>query len=367
MFLQWVTDCSFAAAQARAHDAGMRIGLIADLAVGMDPAGSHAWSQPNDILRDLMIGAPPDLFSPNGQNWGITSFSPRALMTTGFAPFLATVRAALRNAGGVRIDHIIGLQRLWLVPRGAAAAEGAYFNYPLTDLLRLLALELYRHKAVVIGEDLGTVPEGFRDKLNAAWHSWYARPVVRTQCRHVSRRQVRWERTSIAMTSTHDLPTLAGWWRGDDINVRAAHGLLGVEHDVGGIARRARKDRAALWRAFQAAGPEQGLRRRTDETQTFVGAAIRFVASTPAALFLLPLEDALGLTEQPNLPGTIDQHPNWRRRTHRSVDRLLNNAGVIGGLGGPTLRAPAMRSWRGCVPALQRPYYVNISTRKIAK
>jgi 4-alpha-glucanotransferase len=332
MFLQWVTDCSFTAAQARARDAGMRIGLIADLAVGMDPAGSHAWSQPNDILRDLMIGAPPDLFSPNGQNWGITTFSPRALSTTGFAPFLATVRAALRNAGGVRIDHIIGLQRLWLVPRGATAAEGAYFNYPLADLLRLLALESYRHKAVVIGEDLGTVPEGFRDKLNQ--HGIYGMRVLwfeRGATRFAA--PARWDRTAIAMTSTHDLPTLAGWWRGDDIDVRATHGLLGAEHDAAALHAERAKDRAAIWQAFQAAGAAKGPPPGTDEPQAFVCAAIRFVASTPAALCLLPLEDVLGLTEQPNLPGTIDQHPNWRRRTRRLVGRLLNNIGVIGDLG----------------------------------
>ena len=321
--------CSSAGQGARCRHANW---IDLDLAVGMDPAGSHAWSQPNDILRDLVIGAPPDLFSPNGQNWGITSFSPRALMTTGFAPFLATVRTALRNAGGVHVDHIIGLQRLWLVPRGAAAADGAYFNYPLTDLLRLLALESHRHKAVVIGEDLGTVPAGFRDKLKQhGIHGmrvlWFERSSIRFAAPDDG------SVTGVAMTSTHDLPTLAGWWRGDDINVRAAHGLLGVGYDVEALHAERAKDRAALWRAFQAAGIVTGLRPSADETQTFVGAAIRFVASTPAALFLLPLEDALGLNEQPNLPGTINQHPNWRRRTHRSVDRLLNNASVIGGLG----------------------------------
>ena len=142
--------------------------LIGDLAVGMDPNGSHAWSRQDDVLAGLSIGAPPDLFNPRGQDWGLTGFSPRALTAGGFAPFLATLRAALRNAGGVRIDHAMGLTRLWLIPEGADPADGAYLAYPLGDLLRLLALESQRHGAIVVGEDLGTVPGGFREELEIA-------------------------------------------------------------------------------------------------------------------------------------------------------------------------------------------------------
>ena len=167
-FLQWLADRSLAIAQGRARAAGMRIGVIGDLAVGMDPDGSHAWSRQGDVLAGLSIGAPPDLFNPRGQDWGLTGFSPRALTAGGFAPFLATVRAALRNAGGVRIDHAMGLTRLWLIPEGADPADGAYLAYPLGDLLRLLALESQRHGAIVVGEDLGTVPGGFREELEIA-------------------------------------------------------------------------------------------------------------------------------------------------------------------------------------------------------
>ena len=136
LFLQWITARSFAAAQQAAKAAGMRIGLISDLAIGMDRAGSHAWARQSDLLMGLSIGAPPDAFNPHGQDWGLTGFSPRALVATGFEPFLATLRAALAHAGGVRIDHIMGLMRLWLVPRGQPAGEGAYLAYPLEDLLR---------------------------------------------------------------------------------------------------------------------------------------------------------------------------------------------------------------------------------------
>ena len=144
---------------------GMRIGLISDVAVGMNPGGSHAWSRPHDLLLGLSVGAPPDLFNTRGQDWGLTAFSPQALLATGFEPFIATLRAAMRAAGGVRIDHAMGLTRLWLVPRGASPAEGAYLSYPLDDLLRLIALESHRHRAIVIGEDLGTVEPEFRERM----------------------------------------------------------------------------------------------------------------------------------------------------------------------------------------------------------
>ena len=164
-FLQWIADVSFTAAQRHAKRAGMRIGLISDLAVGMNGGGSQAWMSQADILGGLEIGAPPDLFNINGQTWGLTTFSPRALSDQGFAPFIATLRACLRHSGGVRIDHAMGFMRLWVTPLGALASEGAYLVYPLDDLLRLTALESHRHRSIVIGEDLGTVPAGFRDRL----------------------------------------------------------------------------------------------------------------------------------------------------------------------------------------------------------
>ena len=146
----------------------MRIGLIADLAVGMSLGGSAAWAEQKDVLLGLQIGAPPDFFNTAGQNWGLTTFCPRALVAGGFAPFTATLRACMRHSGGVRIDHAMGLMRLWVVPQGAEASEGAYLAYPFDDLLRLTALESLRHRAVLIGEDLGTVPAGFRERLSAA-------------------------------------------------------------------------------------------------------------------------------------------------------------------------------------------------------
>ncbi len=308
LFLQWIAARSFAAAQTAARAAGMRIGLIGDLAIGMDPAGSHAWARQSDLLLGLSIGAPPDGFNPRGQDWGLTGFSPRALLARGFEPFLATLRAALAHAGGVRIDHIMGLMRLWLVPRGAPASEGAYLAYPLEDLLRLLALESHRHGAVVIGEDLGTVPPGFRARLRRAGIAgldvmWFERT------RLSYRKPTRWRRDAVAMTTTHDLPTVAGWWSGEDIRTRRALGLGGA-----GEEKERRQDRVRLWRAFTAAGTAQGAPPPVDRPAAAVDAALGYVAQSPSPLMLAPLEDLLGLEAQPNLPGTIDEHPNWRRR-----------------------------------------------------
>jgi 4-alpha-glucanotransferase len=308
LFLQWIAARSFAAAQTAARAAGMRIGLIGDLAIGMDRAGSHAWARQSDLLLGLSIGAPPDIFNPRGQDWGLTGFSPRALLTRGFEPFLATLRAALAHAGGVRIDHIMGLMRLWLVPRGAPASEGAYLAYPLEDFLRLLALESHRHGAVVIGEDLGTVPPGFRARLRRAGIAgmdvmWFERT------RLSYRKPGRWRRDAVAMTTTHDLPTVAGWWSGEDIRTRRTLGLGNASEE-----EERRQDRVRLWRAFTAAGAAQGVPPPVDRPAAAVDAALGYVAQSPAPLMLAPLEDLLGLAAQPNLPGTIDEHPNWRRR-----------------------------------------------------
>lgn len=327
-FLQWISDRSVAAAQRVARQSGMRIGLIGDLAVGMDPNGSHAWSRQGDILLGLTIGAPPDLLNPRGQDWGLTGFSPRAMEENGFAPFLATLRAAMRNVGGIRVDHAMGLARLWLLPEGASPAEGAYLNYPVSDLLRLLALESVRHNVVVIGEDLGTVPEGFHDMLEQSGvHGmrvlWFERDA---QTGFVPPRG--WGSTDVAMTSTHDLPTVAGWWKGSDIDVRHEHGRLGEGVDPDTVRREREQDRPRLWNAFVRERVGEGPVPQPEETDRVVDAAVRFIAKTEVPLSLIPLEDLLGQVEQPNLPGTITEHPNWRRRLPLPADSVLDDEAV---------------------------------------
>ncbi len=323
-WLQWLADRGLAAAQRAAKDAGMAVGLIADLAVGMDGGGSHAWSRPDFLLSGLSIGAPPDLLGPDGQDWGLTGFSPAALRRTGFADFIATIRAAMRHAGGVRIDHAMGLRRLWVVPRGFAATEGAYLTYPERDLMRLLALESWRARAIVVGEDLGTVPAGFREAMDARGLIgmrvlWFER-----EARGGFRRPDRWDRGAAAMTSTHDLATVAGWWSEQDIDWAWALGRTSAFASAAGERTARARDRRRLWRAIGDGGrqPPARLPKRA------VTAAIGHVAASACDLALIPAEDLLGLAEQPNLPGTIDEHPNWRRRLPVPVEQMLEGADV---------------------------------------
>ncbi|MGH8518823.1 MAG: 4-alpha-glucanotransferase, partial [Panacagrimonas sp.] len=326
-FLQWLAECSVAAAQGAARHAGMAIGLIGDLAVGTDSAGSHAWSRQHDLLLGLRIGAPPDPLNVKGQDWGLAALSPRTLRREGFRPFVELLRANLANVGGLRIDHVFGLERLWLIADGTAAHEGAYVHYPLTDLLRLMALESWRHGAVIVGEDLGTMPDGFQSQLIDAGLlgmrvMWFQRDGG------LFVEPARWPEATVAMTSTHDLPTVAGWWSGADLSWRAQLDLLDVgQSEAQAHAARAH-DRQALWDAFihaQVVGADRPLPIVTQGAEVALAAAA-FIGRTPCGLALLPIEDALALTEQPNIPGTVDEHPNWLRRLPGDAESLLEDA-----------------------------------------
>jgi 4-alpha-glucanotransferase len=328
LFLQWLAAKGLSHAQHAARDAGMAVGLIADLAVGCDSGGSHAWSYRDDMLQGVSVGAPPDLFNQAGQAWGLTTFSPRAMRNQGFSAFIDMLRSAFAFAGGIRIDHILGLRRLWLVPEGEPAKNGAYLRYPLEDMLRLIALESWRHRAIVIGEDLGTVPPGFRERLSEHGLSgirvlWFER----TQDGKGFMAPAEWDRETVATTTTHDLPTVTGWWRGEDIVWRNRVGQTAARadgRDPVALAQAERADdRAALWQAFQQAGiaPPDVPAPPPDEAP--VDEALAFVAATPSPLVTYPLEDLLALADQPNLPGSIDEHPNWRRRVIQPVDALF--------------------------------------------
>ncbi|CAM2143322.1 4-alpha-glucanotransferase [Pararobbsia alpina] len=394
-FLQWLAHRGLARAQADARAAGMAVGLVADLAVGCDSAGSHAWGYPREMLQGVSVGAPPDLFNQVGQAWGLTTFSPRGMINQGFSAFLDMLRASFRHAGGVRIDHILGLRRLWLVPDGSSARDGAYLHYPFDDLLRLIALESWRHRAIVIGEDLGTVPGGMRERLSESELLgirvlWFERkkdapdtaatPTTATPAEAAADRVAdgiddnvtqkrstempadatpkhgvdthadapaqmrgtpatiptpvpverfiapdRWSAHAVATTTTHDLPTVTGWWAGDDIDWRNRIGQtakLPDGQDPVALAHLERKrDRTLLWEAFQQTGiaPADAA----PPEQPPVDEALAYIAKTPAPLVIYPLEDLLGLADQPNLPGSIDEHPNWRRRVAAPFDALL--------------------------------------------
>lgn len=324
LVLQWLADLSLDQAQRSARDAGIGLGLIADLAVGLDPAGSHAWSRPQDLLSGLTLGAPPDAFQSAGQGWGITTFAPEALRRQAFAPFLTTVRAALRYAGGLRIDHALGLKRLWVLPQGASPTEGAYLRNPMEELLALIALESHRAGAVVIGEDLGVVPPGLRDTLIA--HGLLGMRVLPFEREDEAfRPPAEWDVCAAAMTSTHDLPPTAGWWRGRDIAWRET---LDAEGDRAAEARERASARSALWQAAISAGTAEGPEPLAEDPAPAVDAAVAMVAATPCELALVPIEDLMGLDEQVNLPGVVEVHPNWRRRLPSEAEAILADPAV---------------------------------------
>ena len=319
LFVQWLARESLASVQAGARENGMAIGLIADLAVGVHTGGSDAWSMQGHMLEGLTIGAPPDPLGPHGQNWALTTFSPRGLRETGYAPWIETLRSALNRSGGLRIDHAFGLERLWVVPAHRPSSDGAYLSYPFKDLLRLTALEAHRAGALIIAEDLGTMPWGFGEaiaekRLAGMRVLWFERAE---DDGFVSPQD--YAPDTVAMTGTHDTATVAGWWSGRDLDWaerlhRFPEGSTREEQDE----KRA-WDRGLLWAALDGSEP----RPEPDDPEPVVDAALRHIGRAKSQLAIAPLEDLLALEEQPNLPGTIDEHPNWRRRLCQPVSDLL--------------------------------------------
>ena len=320
LFAQWLAREGLAVAQQKATEAGMAIGLIADLAVGVHPGGSDSWAMPGAMLQGLTIGAPPDPLGPLGQNWSITGFSPAGLRETGYEPWIAMLRSALRSAGGLRIDHAFGLARLWVIPEGGDSAQGAYLSYPFLDLVRLLTLEAHRASALIIAEDLGTSPSGFTQAVSernmlgmrvlwferAADHGFIGAHDYPSNC--------------VAMTGTHDTPTVAGWWSGRDLEWAERLGRLPEDTDRT-IAEDVRDwDRGLLWSTIGTGSQ----RPAPEDTDPVVVAALEQVAKSPSILAIAPIEDLLGETEQPNLPGTVGEHPNWRRRMQAPLQALMD-------------------------------------------
>ena len=336
-FVQWLARISLDKVQANARAAGMAVGLIADLAVGVRPGGSDTWAMGDAMLHGLTIGAPPDPLGPHGQNWGLTGYSPRGLARHGYAPWIALLRGALAHSGGIRIDHAFGLARLWVVPSGGTAADGAYLSYPFMDLMRLAVLESWRARALIIAEDLGTAPHGFVEAITRARMLgmrvlWFERAAD-----HGYIGLHDYPQQAVAMTGTHDTQTVAGWWSGRDLDWAAALGRLpeGVGRDEAEAIRD--WDRGLLWSTLTG-GHDQ--RPAPDNPAPVVDAAVARVAEAPAQLAVVPLEDLLALEEQPNLPGTTIEHPNWRRRLAAPLADLLDEPATAARLAGLAARRP---------------------------
>ncbi len=331
-YLQWQADEQLRGAQHTAVQAGMRVGLYRDLAVGVGPASATAWAEGDALLPGASIGAPPDLLNRVGQDWGLAPLDPAALREAAYQPIIAAIRANMRHAGALRIDHAMGLMHQYWVPKGLKADQGAYVTYPFEDLLRILALESRRQRCMVIGEDLGTVPAGFRDTMaEAGILSYRVLPFERTDGELFARPET-YPDGALVTGSTHDLATLAGLWAGRDLSWRRRLDLYpdAQVRDTDAsdrIADRRRLIDALIDAGFWPAEPAVDTESLDYDTGLMI-AIQRFLAATPSRLHVVPLEDALQMDEQMNLPGTIDEHPNWRRKLPIDLERIFEQPGV---------------------------------------
>jgi 4-alpha-glucanotransferase len=315
VWLQWIAHRQLAAAHGAAKAAGMRIGLYLDLAVGEALDGSATWSTPGLALSGVVVGAPPDVFSQDGQNWDLAALSPTTLAAENYASLRALIKAQLDHAGALRIDHAMVLRQLFLIPEGAPASAGTHMAYPFAEMLRVVAEESRAHGSVMIGEDLGFVPDGFRETMHAANILAY-RILYFEQAWGLFLRASAWPEMALACISTHDLPTLAGWWRGEDIEARRDFGLISPGYAAEQEARR-NEEREALVHAFIDGGQLPGDARDWDAPDLpprVLAAAHRFLGETRSRLAGVRLADLVGPEAPTNVPGTLDQHPNWRRR-----------------------------------------------------
>lgn len=318
-WLQFLADQQLAEAARSAR--GMAIGLYRDLAVGADPEGAETWSDPAAVIGGAHVGAPPDIYNPAGQDWGLPPFNPRELRSQGYRHFIALVRANMRHAGGLRIDHVMGLQQLYWVPVGASPAQGAYVRYPLDDLLGILALESQRNRCLVVGEDLGTVPEGFRERLaQAAVFSYRVLFFERNERGFVA--PERYPALALAVVGSHDLPTLRSWWGDRDLRLKEALQLYPSNEEAERARTERARDRAELEAAFRRAGIATGELAAGGE---LFRAAHRFLARTACALAIAQLDDLTDEVEPVNVPTTSAEYPNWRRRLSATLEEIARS------------------------------------------
>lgn len=333
-YLQWQADAQLAAVQASALAGGMPVGLYRDVGVGIADDGGEAWMQQHALASGVTIGAPPDPLAPKGQDWGLTPFSPLGLREVAYLPFIEAVRANMRHAGALRLDHVMQLQRLYWVPQGRAADEGAYIRMPVDDLLGIIALESRRNRTVVIGEDLGTVPDGFRERMFAAGVYGYRLFVFERDHQGAFKPPHEFTGQALVALGTHDLPSLHGYWQGTDVAERSRLHLYPREGQDEDERRSRDADRHKLVEALQRQDllPGDfpcGGALSDEQSRQLADAVHASLDRTPSRILMVQPEDALGLVLQFNLPGTTDQHPNWRRRYPVEVSTVLNHPRII--------------------------------------
>ena len=320
-FVQWTADRQLQACGDLATRLGMKVGLYLDVAVGVESGGFDAWNEQIAISRRLSVGAPPDPLNTAGQNWGLAGFNAAGLEIQSFEPYREMLRASMRHAGAIRLDHVLGLKRLYLVPHGFAADNGVYVQMPFEALLAATAQESAAHRCVVIGEDLGTVPEGFREQM-ADWGIWsYQVMMFERDDRGAFRGIEHYAPNALVTFNTHDLSSYAGWRRFSDLKLKRSLGIDPGESDD------------ARWHALGML--TDALRHHAIDGDDLYAIAA-FLARTKSRLLTLSLEDLLGVIDQPNIPGTVNEHPNWRRRLPVAIDEIA-----------PVIDIPALKAATG--------------------
>jgi 4-alpha-glucanotransferase len=332
-YLQWVADGQLRAIAERARALGMPLGLYHDLALGSDWSGSDAWAFQDVLALGADSGCPPDAFAPDGQNWGLPPMNPRQLRDGGYRMLIAMLRNNLTRGGALRLDHVMGLSRLFWIPRGLPASAGAYVHYPAEDLLSIVALESVRHQSVIVGEDLGTVPDWIRERL-ADRRVWSYRVFYFERDGNGVWKDPRaYPEHAVAVVTTHDLPTLAGFWSMRDIETRTGLGFYQEEASRRLAFEERQRDKVCLVRALKDQGlvqPEMmdGAGAASRMTPDLCRAVHAYLARTPSWVVMATLEDMVGEMDQTNVPGTLDSHPNWSRKVRFSLNELREDPAV---------------------------------------
>jgi 4-alpha-glucanotransferase len=320
LYLQWQAERQLAEVGRITERLGMSVGLYHDLAVGVDRGGAEAWDWQAALAPGASVGAPPDAWNPNGQDWGLPPFHPQRLRDCAYAPFIELLRAAMRRGGALRIDHILGLMRLYWIPSGAAPVAGAYVDYPWRDLIAIVALESRRNRCLVVGEDLGTIPEGMHEAMAAAGILSYRLLYFEKEADGASRPPERYPREALVAVGTHDLPTLASYWAGSDLALRDRLNLWPSPAQREAALREREGDRAALVDLLRS---ERLLEAEDAPREPPIAALYGLLARTPCRLLMVQVEDVVGQIEQINVPGTDRQYPNWRWRLATELRALL--------------------------------------------
>jgi 4-alpha-glucanotransferase len=318
MYLQWIADEQLAHVSKRAKWHG--VSLYRDLAVGVESGGAEAWGT-SDYITTASVGAPPDLLNTAGQDWGLPPLSPATLSRDAYKGFSALLADNMRYAGALRIDHAMSLMRLFWIPQGGHARDGAYVRYPFDDLLAIVARESKAAKCIVIGEDLGTVPDGFRDKMSANNVLSYRILLFERDGSGGFLPPDAYPELALATTGTHDLPPLAAWLEGEDIALQQR--LLLINAETARLTREARDNGIAdLQRALRAHGD---LAEGVTDTESMVLASYRYLAGSPARIVMLQIEDAIGERTPVNIPGTNREYPNWRRKLRDDLETIASD------------------------------------------